>query len=467
MKRANVFAAAILAAVLCISGTVFAVLSGDGSAGNPYLIQSRADFDVFANPANAATYWADGVYTKLMCDPNLSGTTYTQAVVAPDTDNTQYNGFQGTQFVGIFDGNNHIISNLTITAPTKDYVGLFGYVGSGGQIKNLSVENIAITGRSYVGGLAGMNGGTIISCYATGLVGGTDSVGGLAGWNYNGSLISCYATGAVSGSDYIGGLMGYNDQNMLTACYATGAVSGTGEYVGGLVGYNWGLLTSCYATGAVSGTDWYIGGLVGANDGTLTSCYATGSATGNYCVGGLVGYNNQGVLTACYATGAVSGTGNFVGGLVGANWGLLTSCYATDAVIGTGDYVGGLVGANWSLLTSCYATGSVTGTIRAGGLVGENYGTLTTSCFWDTQTCLPVTVGVGSGPATGVTGKTTAQMKTLSTFTSAGWDFASVWAMPLGQYPVLFLRQMGDLNSDARVDMQDLAILAANWLEGI
>jgi hypothetical protein len=82
-----------------------------------------------------------------------------------------------------------------------------------------------------------------------------------------------------------------------------------------------------------------------------------------------------------------------------------------------------------------------------------------TDCFWDKETS-------GQTTSAGGTGKTTAQMKTLSTFTEASWDFASVWAMPLGQYPVLFLRQMGDLNSDARVDMQDFAIFAGQWLEG-
>jgi len=380
MKNKGVFLAAILTAVLCISGNVFAVLSGGGTEANPYLIQSRTDFDEFANPANSTIYWASGVYTKLMCDPNLSGTTYTQAVIAPDTNTSS--GFQGTQFTGVFDGNSHTISNLTITASTQDYIGLFGYVGSSGQISNLGVKNVNITGREYVGGLVGYsNSGTLIACYATGSVSGTDTVGGLVGLYAYGTLTSCYATGLVSGGYRVGGLVGYRSS---------------------------GEITSCYATGSVSGTDWYVGGLVGANSGTLTSCYATGSVSGtNDYVGGLAGYNNSGTLIACYATGSVTGTGTYIGGLVGRN---------------------------------------ISGT--------------STSCFWDKETS-------GQPTSDGGTGKTTAEMKTLSTFTGAGWDFASVWAMPLGQYPVLFLRQMGDLNSDARVDMQDFAILAANWLEGI
>jgi len=102
MKNKGVFFAAILTAVLCFSGNLLA-LSGGGTQVSPYLITSLADFNEFANPANAATYWASGVYTKLMCDVNLSGTTYTQAVIAPDTSTSP--DFQGAQFTGVFNGN--------------------------------------------------------------------------------------------------------------------------------------------------------------------------------------------------------------------------------------------------------------------------------------------------------------------------------------------------------------------------
>ena len=428
MKKA-IASAVILTAVLCISGNLWAYSGdGDGSAGNPYQIANVADFQQLTiDDPN----W--NMSFILTADINLAGVTLTPV------------GNSSTEFTGVFDGNDNIISNAVINQPGSDYVGLFGYVGIGGQIRNLGVEDHNITGRDRVGGLVGMNdSGTITGCYATGSVTGTIYVGGLVGYN-EGGLTSCYATGSVTGDGLVGGLVGYNYYGTLTACYATGSVSGF-DYVGGLVGYNYyGTLTACYATGSVTGTvsGERIGGLVGwNNDGTLTACYATGSVTGNSSVGGLVGYNYDGTLTACYATGSVTGT-DFVGGLVGYNY------YGT--------------------LTACYATGSVTGTDDVGGLVGWNHVDSTiTDCFWDTQTCLPATVGVGEGPSTGVTGKTTAEMKTLSTFTDAGWDFASVWAMPLGQYyPVLFLRQMGDLNSDARVDMFDFAIFAENWLEGI
>ena len=497
IKRCNY---AVIVLLFCCSSLVFAYSGGDGTAGNPYQISNVADFQLLsATP----TDW--GKSFTLTANINLSGLTFTQAPIAPDTYNIG-SDFQGTQFTGTFDGNGHVISNLTITASTQDYVGLFGYVGTGGKISNLGVEDVNVTGSGAVGGLVGNNGdwkngyGTITSCHVTGLVTGTaqySSVGGLVGNNDKGIVISSYATGSVSGDQDVGGLIGANNSystittcyaaslvsgtydigglvgwngGALTTCYATGSVSGTVDYIGGLVGENGGVLTSCHATGDVNGqgdvgglvgknyygslTSCYatgdvnsqgdVGGLVGKNDeSSLTACYATGSVRGSDYAGGLVGYNNwyksHGVITSCYATGSVTG-GDCVAGLVGYNYaenGSITNCYSTSPVVSGTDDVGGLVGLNyWGNLTSCYATGSVIGTgSYVGGLVGynisySNYG-IVTSCFWDTETS-------SLNYSEGGTGKTTAEMKILSTFTDAGWDFTTVWAIKEGiDYPKL------------------------------
>jgi len=138
------------------------VLPGDGlSESTAYLIEDLADFDVFADQANAATYWASGVHTKLTCDPNLAGRIYATAVIAPDT-STNYD-FQGTLFAGVFDGNSHVIRNLTIdtAGAGNDFLGLFGKIeGSGAEIRNLGLENVNITGGNdscVLGGLCGFN----------------------------------------------------------------------------------------------------------------------------------------------------------------------------------------------------------------------------------------------------------------------------------------------------------------------
>jgi hypothetical protein len=449
MKIKGVFLAAILSAVLCFSGHVLAALSGSGTEASPYLIQSRADFDEFANPANAGIYWASGKYTKLMCNLDLAGTTYTQAVIASRS--------TSIFFQGIFDGNNHTISHLTITVPTEDVIGLFGMVLTNGQIQDLGVENISITGDSYIGGLVGYNSGSVSGCYTTGSVNGRSWVGGLVGYNGStGTLTSCYAIGSAGGIDgycsQVGGLVGCNAGGGLTSCYAVSSVNGN-RGVGGLVGANGGMVTSCYATGLVDGANIYdgnfTGGLVGDNSGLLISCYATGSVSGYYFVGGLVGTNSSsnpgiGSITSCYATGSVSGH----------------------------EYVGGLTGDNWGTLISCYATGFISGYYFVGGLAGEN-ASLITSCFWDKQTSGKI-IGIGYGSSVGVTGKTTAEMMTLSTFTSASWDFSTTdgdaadWLMlrPNEDYPRLAWQAIypGDIAGLYGVDMEDLNVLIEYWL---
>jgi hypothetical protein len=63
-------------------------------------------------------------------------------------------------------------------------------------------------------------------------------------------------------------------------------------------------------------------------------------------------------------------------------------------------------------------------------------------------------------------GKTTAEMKTKSTFTDACWDFVEVWGIGEKQtYPFLRFAPAGDFNLDSKVDLLDLAILASHWLE--
>ncbi|MCK5272938.1 MAG: hypothetical protein KAJ52_10175, partial [Sedimentisphaerales bacterium] len=80
--RQNLTVGLILAiSMVGISYGTDGILPGDGlSESTAYLIEDLTDFDVFADQANAATYWSSGVYTKLACDPNLAGRPYTTAV---------------------------------------------------------------------------------------------------------------------------------------------------------------------------------------------------------------------------------------------------------------------------------------------------------------------------------------------------------------------------------------------------
>jgi len=292
---------------------------------------------------------------------------------------------KNAKFAGSFDGQGHEICDLFIDRPAKSNMGLFGVVSWGGVIENVSLMNATVTGYSGVGGLVGWNRGTMSNSYCTGRVTGGWRVGGLAGHN-SGTVSNSYCTGRVTGGWWVGGLAGHNSGTVSNS-YCTGIVTG-GWWVGGLAGYNSDNVSNSYCTGRVTGYGG-VGGLVGWNSGTVTDSYSSGSVTGNKRVGGLAGHNS-GTVSNSYCTGIVTGYSG----------------------------VGGLLGWNEGSVTDSYSSGSVTGNKRVGGLVGWNSGTVSNS-FWDTQTS-------GQANSAGGTGKTTAEMQEIATFTGAAWDITDV-----------------------------------------
>ena len=161
-------------------------------------------------------------------------------------------GNLSTKFTGSFDGQGGTISGLLINRPTTNYVGLFGYVGIGGTVHHVGLQNATVTGQNDTGALAGYN---------------------------SGAITQAYAAGTVSGAGLVGGLVGVNG-GTITQTYATAAVSGTGNYVGGLAGYNSNAITQSYAAGTVSGLS-FVGGLAGNNPGTITQSYWDVTTSGN------------------------------------------------------------------------------------------------------------------------------------------------------------------------------------------
>jgi len=306
------------------------------------------------------------------------------------------NDFRG--LTGTFDGQGYEIRDLFINRPDEDLVGLFGVVNAGifrvgGVVKDIGVVNVTVTGNSLVGGLVGINvAGTVSNSYSSGNVTGERSVGGLVGENH----------GTVSNS------------------YSTSGVTGYEDVVGGLVGYGAGAVSNSYSTGSVTG-DRGVGGLEGWNYGTVSNSYSTGRVTGGVGVGGLAGENLlMGTVSNSYSTGNVSGNED-VGGLVGTNiMGSVSSSYSSGNV--TGDVnVGGLVGENKfeGTVSNSYSTGSVTGNWPVGGLVGFNDEGTVSNSFWDTETS-------GQATSAGGTGKTTAEMQDIATFSGAEWDIITV-----------------------------------------
>jgi GLUG motif-containing protein len=473
---------------------------GDGSPEFPYEI---AEPNQLIYMSQHLEHWSQHFLLTADLNMNLADpNTFTTALIAWDTDDST-SGFQGTPFTGTFDGNGHTISTLTVNG--VHHCGLFGYIDHGGSIMNLGLENVSITSSGvFVGGLVGLNGGSVTDSYSTGSVKGGFSVGGLIGYNWIGSITNSYSTvsvsaiydnvgglvgynyvggiitdsnstGSVNGRSYVGGLVGYNYYCSITGSNSTGSVKGS-SYVGGLLGWNSGSVNSCYFTGEVTGVD-YVAGLVGSNGdwgnptGSITNCYSTAIVTGSgKCVGGLVGWNTQGSITESYSTGSFSGH-HEVGGLVGYNGGSIADSYSTGLVRWESSVDGGgLVGVNAGSITRCYSTGSVNDSWGLCGLVGHNYpvGSITGS-FWDIDTS-------GATVSDGGIGQTTEDMKTISTFTNIGWDFVGeedngnedYWQLCIDgyDYPRLTWQfsSPGDFLHPGRVDHYDLLVLAHDWL---
>jgi hypothetical protein len=192
-------------------------------------------------------------------------------------------------------------------------------------------------------------------------------------------------------------------------------------------------------------------------------------------VGSLVGYFRRGTISRCSAQGGTVTGRNCVGGLVGRNYlGTIADCYASTNVVGDAN-LGGLVGRTYVEVSNCYSTGSVLQSADVtGGLVGFNHGEVASS-FWDEQTSGQESGAGGTGDTavTDVNGKTTEQMQTRGTFTSAGWDFKGesdngtqdTWTICEGQtYPALVRRRfLGDFIGLDGVDMADFSVLALAW----
>ena len=227
--------------LLTLAASAAAKYSGGmGLPNDPYQIATAADLIALGNEPN--DYDKHFILTAdIDLDPNLPGRkVFDKAVIAPNTNRRWYWGFVGTPFTGVFNGNAHTVSHMTIEVGA--YVGLFGYLASGAEVKNLGVIDVKITAWGVdVGGLVGRNDGTVSQCYSMGTVIGDSSVGGLVGGN-GGTVIQCYSTAVVNGIGESGG-------GGRLPYYAG---------VGGLVGENGGTVTQCYSAGATSG-DSHIG----------------------------------------------------------------------------------------------------------------------------------------------------------------------------------------------------------------
>ena len=170
------------------------------------------------------------------------------------------------QFTGSLNGGDFSISKLTVSISDAGVQrgGLFGFIGSGGEVYNLGLREVDIEVTStdddaYAGGLAGESQGTIYNCSVSGAVSGT--------------------TLGLNEPTYVGGLVGQNqDAGLIRNSYAAAVLRAEGDLsrIGGLVGENvshsgTARIENAYAAGEVSAENvnaiLNMGGLLGTNNG--------------------------------------------------------------------------------------------------------------------------------------------------------------------------------------------------------
>jgi hypothetical protein len=440
LKKHQKFAIALLLLVASVSQSFADTWDGTtitapaAPVGNVYTIVTCANLAWVAQQVNNGSNNFSGYTLQVTNDLNLNNKTWTPI---------GYNASSSRPFEGIFDGQNHIISNVYVNI--NDFpIGFFGQVEDPGwtgvTIKNVKLQSVNITGLYMVGGLVGAIGysytrnETIQNCSVT-----------------SGTITS---TGRSSGSySYTGGLVGYfvNNTAAVSSCSTSVTVNSTYGYTGGLIGYfnNGGSISNSSATGPVSAGNDYVGGLIGydSSNGTITNCFATGSVTttnDNY-VGGFIGYwsGNGGGVTSSYATGSVTGSNQYVGGFVGSliNSPTFQYCYAAGIVQGASN-VGGFLGScTGGTLNQCYATGNVIGTTtnKTAGFIGAVSGwPNVTDCTYDNQGTGQSIFANGtninkSGITNTVGGYTTSQIASATPL----WNAGTYWTFTQGYYPQL------------------------------
>ena len=228
-------------------------------------------------------------------------------------------------FGGTFQGNGHTIRDLELTGSWSP-AGLFGIVEEGGLVQDLTVQGYVVPSgtKETMGGIAGINRGTLLNCQFVGAVSGDTEVGGLVGRNEStGTIARCTARSFVSGKSKTGGIVGCNE-GAVSSCTNVGAinteyqdntlnldgisaelVSKIRQYLGqsttltnnaatdtgGIAGHSAGMILSCTNSGDVgyAHLGYNVGGIVGRTDGSVSGCINQGTILGRKDVGGIAG----------------------------------------------------------------------------------------------------------------------------------------------------------------------------------
>lgn len=266
---------------------------GDGTQGNPFQIETAAQLAHFAKTVNEGKAYLYK-YIVLTADIDLANKEWTPI------------GNHSNPFKGNFNGDNHTVTGMQISNPSKDYVGLFGECtrhNNNSAIKNITVRDSDICGKGHVGAIVGCAEGiNIENCRSiANKINGERRVGGICGYfggNPGGKVSQCYNGSEVSGKRSAGGIAGMGDRCTVENCLNTGEIKVTTTQNestgGGIFGFfddsiASASITACVNLGKVSGGESF-GGIVGStyskSTGHISNCYYNMDAiTGGFDAG--------------------------------------------------------------------------------------------------------------------------------------------------------------------------------------
>ena len=331
------------------------------------------------------------------------------------------------------------------------YTYLGGVAGvNGGLIQSAYlVKDCAVRGDSYVGGIAGVNlGGDTAASICTGDNSSTGTVeanryaGGVAGANVGSISLSGKLQSSVTATGYAGGVAGINTDkgSIYSAENTTGTVWGSvtaANYAGGVAGTNRAEITRVDNHASVRASTQYAGGIAGENaaGGTISYCshaqnpiYAT-----NGEAGGIAGNNNKDALIEnVQVSAAVTAANGTAGGVTATNFGIIgqgsglenNSSVSGCTISGTSESIGAIAAYNRKDATIRNVRLAENANVRfstpavtIGGLAGMNEGTVTGCKVENGALALNDGLRAGTNTVTlgGAVGRTTADGKVSST----------------------------------------------------
>ena len=215
------------------------LFANGNSESTAYEIYTLEQFNLLAPRVNSGTTY-EGKYFKLMNDLTFTPTTAWNDASSTENNHTaigRYYDYNYYFFLGHFNGNNKTISGIRIYQKSIYNIGLFGAIGSGAEVKNITLTNAHILGENGVGGIVACNkGGTVSDCHVAADVNlhavnqRAQYFGGVVGYNDSGTVSDCTSAvkitleGDYSDMDAFCGIIGHNIQGTVENCRAIGAI---------------------------------------------------------------------------------------------------------------------------------------------------------------------------------------------------------------------------------------------------